>query len=1097
MNAECHVVVNHKFKPVCRAGLGFAFGSVLIWSLSLALLLLAPAPAHAQLSTGDILGNVTDSSGSALAGAQVSVVNMQTHETHNVTADNSGEYVVSLLLPGQYSVSASAHGFQQYRVDNITLAVGDRRRVTLKLNVTSVTQTVLVSAAPPALETDSTALGTDIQQKAVQDLPLNGRNYVQLAELAAGANEGTPATITGGSRPDDKRQSSSIVVSAQSDTLNNQMIDGVDNNEGTIGTIGVRPSIDAIAELRVLTNLYPAEAGKTPGAVVNIITRGGGNEIHGGIFEYVRNDAVDSRNFFATTGSTPELRQNQFGGSIGGPILKDKAFYFGDYEGLRIVQGSTTVNQVPTTYQVANPGDFSDVGGPVVSPATFSTPGLNFFKLYPAPNSGTNNFIYSPIATYYSTTVDARGDYRFNDYNSIFARYTLNKVAVTTPSALPAVTINGVGPIDPGGNASYPGSSADTADQALLDYTHVFSQKTSMELKAGYTYILNSSLPLNYGKNFGNALGVPNANLNLYTSMLPSVSVTGYASLGDSSSLPLYDRDNTFQYSASVVRLVGKHTLKFGATLIRRQIFNEEPTTGAGSYSFTTQPGSTLTTNTTLIPLINLLQGKNYSVQRVIQLQPRYLRTWEPSVYVQDDWRATPTLTLNLGLRYDIFTPDVALGGNISNFDTKSGQMLIGGVNASDTAGVVTDFRAVGPRAGFAYSATPRTVIRGGFGLVFFRDNTGPSVPFANPPYVSSYIPNNLTTTFDTPLPTPTLGQASTLPTGYRGMATDYRNSFVEQGNLNIQQDIYSFVVSVAYVGQWGHKLHISPDRNAPLPSPLPVTTRRPFYAEYPNVTSILHDESAGFSNFNSLQATVEKHMGHGLDFNANYTWAKALSDVQAFSAGGLYTSAVPTMTATLEYGPSELDVQHRFALMLNYELPFGKNYNGVKGVFLKGWQFNAIDVWETGQPFTVTNASPLLNTGEGDRPNQVANPTISNPSIHKWFNTTHCGPTDNPSAVGCAFQAEASGIFNAATYEHRNILFGPHYRHFDPSVFKNFAVTERLNLQLRVEAFNLTNTPNFGQPAAAFPSATIGVISSTRTGSTPRQMQGSIRLSF
>jgi len=1062
--------------------------SLTIFALSVALAIFVPAASHAQLSTGDILGNVTDARGAALPGAKVTAVNTQTHDTHTVMTDGNGEYVISLLLPGNYSVEVTASGFRPNRVDNVTLGVGDRYRIVVKLEVSATSQTVLVSAAPPALQTDSTALSTDVQQQAVQDLPLNGRNYVQLAELAAGANEGTPVAITNGNRPDDRRQTSAIVVNAQSDTLNNDMIEGVDNNEGTIGTIGVRPSIDAIAELRVLTNLYPAEAGKTPGAVVNIITRGGGDSIHGGLFEYVRNDAVDARNFFATVGRRPELRQNQFGGSIGGPIKRDKAFYFGDYEGLRIVQGVTANNSVPTAYEVAHPGDFSDVGGPVISSTTFSTPGLNYFKLYPAPNSGTNSYIYSPNNTYYSTTFDARGDYLFNENNTAFARYTYNKVSAYTATALPDVNVTGVGVVEPGGTVSYPGAAADWADQALVDFTHIFSQKTTMDLKAGYTYILNSSLPLNYGKNYGNALGVPGANLSLFTSMLPNFGVTGYATLGDSTSLPLYDRDNTFQYSGSVVHVAGKHTIKFGAALVRRQIYNEEPTSGAGSYSFSTSPNNTGTTKSTIVPLINLLQGTNLSVSRVIQLQPRYLRTWEPSEFVQDDWRLTQKITINAGIRYDIFTPDVALGNNISMFDPVTAQMLVAGVNASNTANIITDFRSVGPRLGFAYNVTPKTVVRGGYGIVFFRDNTGPSVPFANPPYVATYSPNNLTTTLATPLPAPVQSSYLTPSGALRGISTNYRNSFLEQSNVNIERDFRSFVITLAYVGQWGHKLHISPDRNAPLPSTVTspsYITRRPFYAQFPNVTTILHSESGGFSNFHSMEATVEKNAGHGLNMRANYTWAKALSDVQAFSAGGLYTSAIPSLTSTIEYGPSELDVQNRFALMLNYQLPFGQGATGIKAGFIKGWQFNAIDVWETGQPFTVTNASPLLNTGETDRPNQIANPEISNHSISKWFNTS-------------AFAAETPvGNFNPQTYEHRNILFGPHYRHFDPSVFKDFAINERMALQARVEVFNLSNTPNFGQPGSAFPSATFGTITATRTGSTPRQIQGSLRFSF
>ena len=1050
-----------------------------------------PVAARCQLSTGDILGNINDPSGAALPGATIVLTNTQTQERHTVTSDQAGEYVFTLLQPGQYSIEVSANGFKPSKVSDITLSAGDRRRVAVGMTVHGVEQTVEVSSAAPSLETDSSVLSTAVSQRAVQDLPLNGRNYVQLADLAAGANEGTPAAITNGNRPDDRRQSSAIVVSAWSDTLNNEMVEGVDNNEGTIGTIGVRPSIDAIAEFRVQTNLYPAEAGKTPGAVVNLITRGGSNQLHGSVFEYLRNDAVDARNYFATVGRRPELRQNQFGGSVGGPIIRGRAFFFADYEGLRIVQGTTTVNSVPTAFEVANPGNFSDVGGPIISSSSFSTPGLNYFKLYPAPNSGTNSFIYSPNGVYYGNTGDGRVDYRFNDNNLFFVRYSYNGVTVTTPSALPDVTLPNIGVIQPGGSVSYPGSSIDTADQAIMNFTHIFSPRTSLELKAGYTYISNSSLPLNYGSYFGNAMGVPNANVDLFTSALPNVGVTGFAGLGVSTSLPLYDRDGIFQYGGSLTQVRGRHTLKYGAVLIRRQIFNEEPTSGSGSYSFTSSPNNTATKVSSIVPLINLLQGTNLSVSRVTQLAPRYLRSWEPSFYAQDDWRLTPTLTLNIGLRYDIITPDIALGNNISQFDPPSGKILVAGINSSSTTGIQTDYRSFGPRLGFASNVKPGTVIRGGFGLVFYRDNTGPSVPFSNPPYVATYSPNNLTTTFATPLPTP-VQSSYTNPSGaLRGMALGFRNSFVEQANLNVQQQIGSFVVTVAYVGEYGHKLRISPDRNVAAPSTITspsYITRRPFYPPYPNVTSILHDESSGFQNYNALQTTVARTIGRGLTLNANYTWSKALGDVQAFSAGGLYASAVPNETATLEYGNSELAVQNRFAMMLNYSLPFGQSAHGARAALIKGWQVNAIDVWETGQPFTVTNSSPLSNTGiSSDRPNQISDPNssgISGVPIHTishWFNTA-------------AFAGQTLGTIGT---ERRNMLFGPNFRHFDPSVFKDFALGDRMNLQARVEAFNVFNTPNFGQPAAVIPSATFGVITSTRTNSTPRQIQGSLRLSF
>ena len=1049
-----------------------------------------PVAARCQISTGDILGNINDPSGAALPGAAIVLTNTQTQERHTITSDQAGEYVFTQLQPGQYSIEVNAKGFKPSRVSDITLSAGDRRRVVVAMALTGVEQSVEVSSTPPSLETDSSVMSTAVSQRAVQDLPLNGRNYVQLADLAAGANEGTPVAITNGNRPDDRRQSSAIVVAAWSDTLNNEMVEGVDNNEGTIGTIGVRPSIDAIAEFRVQTNLYPAEAGKTPGAVVNLITRGGSNRLHGSAFEFLRNDAVDGRNYFATVGRRPELRQNQFGGSVGGPIIRDKAFFFADYEGLRIVQGTTTVNSVPTAFEVANPGNFSDVGGPILSPSTFSTPGINYFKLYPAPNSGTNSFTYSPNGVYYSTTADGRVDYRFNDNNLFFVRYSYNGVTVTTPSALPDVTLPNIGTIQPGGSVSYPGSSVDGAHQGILNFTHIFSSRTTLELKAGYTFISNSSLPLNYGSYLGNAMGVPNANVDLFTSALPNVGVTGFAGLGVSTSLPLYDRDGIYQYAGSLTQVRGRHTLKYGAVLIRRQIYNEEPSSGSGTYSFTSSPNNTATKVSSIVPLINLLQGTNLSVARVTQLAPRYLRSWEPSFYAQDDWRVTPKLTLNIGLRYDLITPDVARGNNISQFDPPSGKILVAGVNSSDTTGIQTDWRSFGPRFGFAANVRSGTVIRGGFGLVFYRDNTGPSVPFSNPPFVATYSPNNLTTTFTTPLPTP-VPSSYTNPSGaLRGMALDFRNSFVEQANLNVQQQVGAFVMTIAYVGEYGRKLRISPDRNVAAPSPVTspsYITRRPYYSQYPNVTSILHNETSGFQNYHALQAILERTIGRGLTLNANYTWSKALGDVQAFSAGGLYASAVPNETATLEYGNSELSVQNRFAMMLNYALPFGQSAHGVEAAFIKGWQVNAIVVSESGQPFTVTNSSPLSNTGIGsDRPNQLRDPNDagSGVPIHTrfhWFNTS-------------AFSAQTLGTIGT---ERRNMLWGPPFRHFDPSVSKDFALGDRMNLQARVEAFNVTNTPNFGLPGAVFPSATFGTITSTRTNSTPRQIQGSLRLSF
>lgn len=1065
-----------------RLPIAFSF-PILISAVLILVFTCALQRADAQVTTGDIVGTVRDASGAVVTNAKVTLTQVDQAQMRTTVTDSSGNYAFTQLQSGNYSVLVEASGYATFKQEAFTLNAGDRRRIDPALSVGPTSQTIQVSAAPPTLETDSTALSTVVNQREVQDLPLNGRNFVQLAQLSAGSNEGTASAISNGNRPDDRRQTSSVVANAQSDTLNYEMVEGIDNNEGTVGTIGVRPSVEAIAEFRVLTNMYPADAGKTAGAVVNLITRAGTNSIHGSVYEFVRNDIFDARNFYAMraiVGRQPKFRQNQFGGSIGGPILKNRTFYFADYEGYRRIDATNSLvnNVVPTAYEVAHLGDFSDRGGPVLAASQIDPIGRRFFSLYPAPNNG-NFFTSSYPQPQNSTTADARVDQRFSEKNSMFARWTYNNVSTVIPSALP-----NVGGVDPGGSVSFPGNASQQAQQIALDFTHIFSPNLVLNLKAGYTYISNVSLPLNYGKYFGNAFGIQNANVDIFTSALPNISVTGYAPLGDSGSLPLFDRDNIFQYGGTLTQTKGRHTLKYGAILIRRQIYNEQPTTGSGSYSFSTTPATT--TNSALTPLVNLLEGNVFQVSRVVQLFPRYLRRWEPTVFFEDDWRLTSNLTLNLGMRYDIITPNVEKRNHISHFDPVSGTFRVAGVNASNTADIHTYYKSIAPRFGFAYNPVATTVLRGAFGLVFFRDDTGPSVPFADPPYVATYSPNTNTTVLSTPLPLPSQASTSSPSGALRGMQLNYANSYVEQFNVNVQQDVgFQSVVTVAYVGELGHALRLSPNVNLGplgLSTAGAYTTLRPFYSRYPSVTDIYNIQSNGFSNFNSLQVSVVKRTGHGLTAQANYTWAHALGDVQGFSAGGLFTSADPVHTNTVEYGNDELDVRNRIAMMLTYRLVATDKLSGWRAVVAKGWQANAIDVWETGQPFSVVNSSPRTNTGVGsDRPNQLRVPHVDVHTNAKWFDTT-------------AFAPQPLGRLGSTA---RNSIYGPPFRHFDLSVFKDFQFTERTMLQFRAESFNLTNTPNFGQPGATLGTSTFGVISSLRTNAQPRQLQLALRLSF
>jgi len=1035
------------------------------------ILAFSSAIVRAQVTTADVLGTVNDSSGAVLPKVTLVIMNAGNHDTRTTQSDSAGQYTFTLLASGEYKLTASGSGFRN-TIANITLNAGDRRRQDIQMSVGSTVEQVEVTGTPPALETDTSVLSTVVPEQAVQDLPLNGRNFVQLAQLAAGANEGRPEAISNGNRPDDRRQTAAVSVNAQSDTLNNELVDGLDNNSYTIGTIGVRPSIDAISEFRVATNLYPAEVGKSPGAVVNLITKSGTNQLHGSAYEFVRNDMFDARNFFARTGRTPEYRQNQFGGSLGGPIRKDKTFFFGDYEGLRIVQGVTYVNTVPTLFEQQNPGNLSDIGGPVISQSQLSPIALNYFALYPAPNQPgrVNNFVYSPNSTQFSHTFDVRVDQRFSEKNSFFGRYTFNDVTSFTPGSLPPV--NG---IQPAGSASFPGDAKQRAQQVLLRDVHTFAPTLLLELSAGYSRINNASFPVNYGKDLANQFGIQNANFNEFSSGLSSVSIAGYTGFGGTSFLPLIDLDNVYQFTGAVTYVRNQHTFKFGSVVIRRDIYNQQSPAGAGSFSFTTSPSS--------FALANFFTGNVFQVTRQLQLFPRYLSDWEPSFYAQDDWRAKPWLTLNLGLRYDIITPVSEKYGHISHFDPRCACIVVANQNgASSTANIETDYRSVAPRLGFAASLGHGTVLRGGYGLVFFRDNTGPSVPFADPPFTTTYAPNPLTVPWSAPLPIPTSQSTTNLTGGLRGMQLTYRNSYVQQINFNMEHSFGVMVMMIGYVGSLGRYLRITPDVNLAPPSSAGFATRRPFFSLYPNVTSVFNIESEGYNNYNGLQTSVQRRLSHGFMASVNYTWSHAIGDTQGFSAGGLYTSAVPSQTAILERGNSELDMRQRFTLMLNYQLPWGTNLQGWKGALGKGWQFNAIDVWETGFPFSVVNSSPKSNTGVGsDRPNQLGDANLDNPSISRWFDTS-------------MFQAQAVGTIGS---ERRNGLYGPHFRHFDLSVFKDFRLTERVVLQARAESFNLTNTPNFALPAASLGAGGFGTVSSTRVGSTPRQLQFALRMTF
>ena len=971
----------------------------------------------------------------------------------------------------------------------------------------------------------------------------------------------------------------------QPDYANNYETDGMDNNERMIGTIGVQPSIDAIQEVDVQTNNYKANATRTAGAVVNVITKSGTNNVHGSLYEFLRNDMFDAKDYFNVpqagnplAGTKPKYRQNQFGGSIGGPIRKNKTFFFGDWEELRIVQGITSSTPVPSPCELGATscngyqglGNFSDLlpntivydplthqpydynGHPNVMPPTaIDAISRNYAALFPTnatcPTPTTCAFSDAPNRTQKADTFDIRVDQHFTPQTYLYSRYTFNNENTFTPGALPAVNVAGLTGVQPGGDPgtySFPGPNRERAQNLALTLTHTFSPNVVGQLTASFTRINILSLPLNFGVNVNNAFGGPAVNtnglINGAGTGLAYASISGYTYLGSDEYVPLQYLENTFQYGGNIIVTHGNHTISFGAGLIRRQGVLAQSATPLGAYSF-----SGLLTNSTEggpggsggNSFAQFLSGYTDSQDRNLQLKAAQGRTWEPHAYIEDDWRTTPWLTLNLGVRYDIFTPFTSKHNYMSNFDPSVPSMLNGGRliiagqdGLSASGGVVTDLKDFAPRVGFAATMPHTVVLRGGFGMSFFPDNFFTPVMLPNQPFNSittiptqfgqpvGYTPPRFGESLGPAVPTSVcLTNAceiamtgSPFPSGTvtqvgSGEAFNFHNAYAYQYNLELQKQFGAYAVSIGYVGSLDRRLRTSGSPDTPLPPQGPggcgATTRislpnpcQPLYAELPLTSRVRDVSSQGVSMYNGLQVDFKHPAGHGLTFDTNYIYGRALADVgeSGGGAGGVY-GLIPS-NFLYDWGNNQLDIRHRWTLSLAYALPFGKSLTGFAGEAAKGWSINTLTIWTSGLPVTVSNsADPQINIGGGsDRPDMISkNLYPNNRGLKEWFNIA----------------AFARQPFGTAGNEKNNQIYGPSAKSVGFSVFKDFPIQERATLQFRAEMFNLFNTPNFASPNTSihgFDSSEVptsagrfGQITSTNINFPARQIQFALKLLF
>ena len=1110
---------------------GWKYARVLAGIASLVLIFAVPS--GAQVASGSIVGSVRDASGAVVIGATVTVRNTETGIAHVVKSNSEGQYVVTLLQPGTYSVTVERQGFKKAVQPAFKLDVNQTSRVDITLAVGSVSESVEVTAAEPLVESQTSSLGQVVEETRVHSLPLNGRNFVELSYLTPGVNSGPSGIVQQGSIPENERGSGAIQANGLTATNNNFLLNGFDNNEQQIGFEVIQPSIDAIQEFKVQTNNFGADIGHG-GAVVNVVLKSGTNQFHGSAFEFLRNSALDAKNYFDPAGfPIPAFKQNQFGGTFGGPIIKNRTFFFGDYQGTRIRQSQTDLSIVPSVLERS--GNFSDLPGQIYDPAS-TVPGtltrtpfagniipanrldpaaLKIINLFPLPNRPGGqgfNFVYNPVLINNQDSFDIRVDHQLTPQDSFFGTFSFGNVDNQRPDPFPGLA----------GGGFFSGHVKNLARSAGLSDVHTFSSNKINEIKLGYTRYVVEATPNFAGQNISGQLGIPgifDPNNPLATGGLPFIGFTTVSALGSTDWFPEFLRENNYQLVDSFTLVHGRHSFKFGGDLKRRQHGFFQTQNRRGDFYFDPLMTENLTDGSGGSDVASFLLGYPSSAFRDGEKGTFGMRWWEFSTYFMDDFRVSSRLTLNLGLRYDLFTPMVEQHNRLANFDFATGQFVAPGMPGVSASGnVVTDKNNFGPRFGFAWTpGSEKTVVRGGFGIFYDMQADQNDAELAYNPtgvFFSQKVTNNpsnavtsSTTRLSTGLPAPVYPTLAN-PSGRASAALfNNRTSYIEEWNLNVERSLSSTaVLQVAYVGTHGVKLSTLSNLNqptAPLDSNFSDPTGnfgRPYFNTVPNISAIRTMQNQAGSISHGLQLKFEKRFARDWSMLSAYTYQHTIGQVTEDEA----EEPQNTYNRKAERGNNPPDFRHQFTSAWSYELPFGpgKRYATGQGAtrwLVGGWQLNGIIAMYSGQAFTPILSFDPTNTGSGGaRPDVVGDP-------YNFSNATSAGCPSNQQSISCWYNPAAFAVPPVAPGQtfatlfgnaSRGMLRGPAQYNVDFSVFKNFPIKEDQNLQLRGEAFNLFNTPEFGIPYNAVDvTGTAGSISSTVHSS--RQLQVALKYTF
>jgi hypothetical protein len=1055
----------------------------------------------AQIEQGTLAGIVLDPQKAPVANASVTFRSLSTNVKREAFTTAAGAFNSLPLQPDRYAVTVRLAGFREQTTE-VTLGVGQRLQLDFALELGAVNEQVNVSSSTVTIETASSEIGQVRAAREIADLPLNTRNFTQLVQLAPGVLTGVGGASGLLGYTSGRGTNGAVINGAPVEDVT-YIIDGINSVDTDAGVLIFFPPVDSIQEFKVQTSSAPASFGGGQG-IINVIYKSGTNELHGVAYEFLRNSALDAKNFFDSAAKPiPPFKLNQFGFNLGGPVVvprvfngKDRLFFFADYEGKRVRQAQTFLSSVPTSAFRA--GNFSSLLPKTVVADPRSTPKLplpgnvmpasaidpvsaKMAALYPQTNlpGEISNFLYNPVQRTRVDQFNIRSDYR-TSRSAIFGRYSYEDSDTYNPGNLPEPAI-GAGP-------GRPGQVVVPSKQAVLGYGRSFGPTLYYDLRIGYSRMLQGIY--DSGTKYGaiaEQLGILNANAGGAAPGLSTTNITGMTGLGDGAG-SLQKINNNWEIDQAVSWVHSRHEIKAGFDYMSRRFAFHSPGAPSGQFTFSGVYSG--------FGMADFLFGRpinsRFDSTKFFSLQ-RFYYSW----YLQDNWRVNQRLTINAGLRNDSISAWKERHNRLAAFVPEGGGNLVPVGTAPFTGDSVQQGRPMqlGPRLGFAYTITPKTVLRAGGGIFYsFKSVTSGNSLAKNAPFSGTLLTTNDANNFAGAKPISAGFQADRpqlwpiAGTGFYYWPQDAKTSTMYEWNINLQRELAAnMVFSVAYVGGKGTYVDVvGLNINQAVPGPGAVVSRRP----YPNLSDSTGIVPWGNSVYNSLQTTLDRRMG-AVRFSGAWTWAHSIDDTSGESSNSPIQNS---RNLAAQRGSSTFDVRHKLSISSTVELPFGKGRHWLPGasrpvqLLAGGWQLNAIGTFLTGLPFTPTMQTNNLNTGTGSQfPNRIASGVLPSDarSIGRWFDAS-------------AFVAPGQYVFGNSG---RNILVGPGTRQVDLSLFKSFAFMEKRRLEFRAEAFNVSNTPQFNNPNSSIGFAGVARITSAGSPTiyqrTSRQVQVALKLYF